>query len=648
MSVSLRPALMGAVAGATLLATIAALPAFAQASPTPPNAARATIAGSVPIWAQASARAGAVDPAQQRKVEVALAPRDLAGAEKLASEVATPGSPRFRHPLSAAQYEAQFGPSQQTVTQVSAWLASQGLTVTGISGNRELIDATGTVGALQTAFGTHLSAYRTDIHGKHRTLDAPDSPISVPATYHGTSLAGAVQAVLGLDDSDQTITTDQATVAVPAATAADGTGCSRYWDQNNNTAVPQKYASGQQSNVLCGYLTPQMRSMYGLGTGATGSGTTVAVVGAYNEASIVADTNHAASDFGNVALASGQYTAYLPSAFNSNPSCDVESWNAEQALDVQSIHTIAPAAKIDYYAATDCTTLVAAFTQAVSADQASVITDSWGYTGEANVPASDRSAFESAAVQAAAQGQSVMFSTGDNGDNSTTTGSVSANFPATDPWVTAVGGATIGLNSSNKAAVETGWEDEGEGQSGSGWAELPAAQGGFAGGSGGGTSSLYATPTYQSKLSPAQTGGHRAIPDIAGSADPYTGFAIGYTSIAANGYVDESYGGTSEAAPLTAGLVADAGQVVGNGGWLGLINPALYQFGANAITDVQAQQAGVWTPYYPKGAGPTGSYLIDFGANQQSLRAGAGWDDETGVGVPNSGFISALASAATS
>jgi subtilase family serine protease len=451
--------------------------------------------------------------------------------------------------------------------------------------------------------------------------------------------------VLGLDDSDKTITPAQARVAVPAAGAVNGTGCSRYWGQVNNTAVPQKFSAGNQSNVLCGYLTAQMRSMYGLTPAATGAGTTVAIVGAYNDDQIVADTNHAATDFGSPQLTAGQYTAFLPGSFNAG-NCDVESWHAEQALDVQAVHTISPAAKIDYYGATDCSSLVSAFTQAVSADKASVITDSWDYTGESSVPAADRSAFESAAVQAAAQGISVLFSTGDFGDNSTTTGSVSADFPATDPWVTAVGGATIGLDATNATTVLTGWADTGDTQSGSTWQELPATQGGFAGGTGGGHSSLYATPSYQSMLSAAQTGGHRAIPDIAGSADPYTGFAIGYTS--SSGYVELSFGGTSEATPLTAGLLADSGQLVGGGGWLGLVNPALYQFSSSAITDVRTQQVGVWTPFHPMATSTTGSFLVNAGAKPQSLTSGAGWDDETGTGVPNGGFVSALAAAATS
>lgn len=640
MAVSLRPALLGAVAGAAVIATIAAVPA--SATPTTPSSAagRAAVVGSVPAWATASAKVGAVNPHSVRNVEVALSPRDAAGAAALARAESTPGNPEYRHKISAAEYLDRFGPAQSTVDQVRSWLESQGLRVSGVSGNRALISASGKVDQLQAAFGVQLDTFHTTLHGTKRTLVAPTSTVTVP-----TALAGQVTAVLGLDDSDATITPAQAHVAVPAATPdASGTGCARSWGATNNTSVPQKYAD--QSNLLCGYLSSSLRGMYGLSAANTGAGTAVAIVGAYTDPEIVSDTNHAGADFGSPQLAPGQYQEFLPSSFTNNPNCNVDSWHSEQALDVQAIHTEAPSAQELYYAATDCTTLVNAFVQAVSADKASVISNSWTYTGESTVPTADRTAFENAAIQAADQGQTVLFATGDYGDNSTTAGTVEVNYPTTDPWVTAVGGTTTGLNASGQHVVLTGWEDAGETQNGSGWTPLPATQGGFAGGAGGGHSTLYAEPSYQSGVVPdGVSGGKRATPDISANADPFTGMAIGYTG--PNGYVELAYGGTSEATPLIAGMVADAGQQVGNGGWLGFINPYLYKAGASAITDVTDQTTGVWTPDAPiNGGGAAGSYLVDMGAKPQSLATTPGWDDVTGVGTPNGGFVAGLAAAA--
>lgn len=641
MAVSLRPALIGAVAGAAVLAAIAALPA--SATPTTPSSApgRAAVVGSVPAWATASAKVGAVNPHSVRHVEIALAPHDATGAKSLATAESTPGNRLYQQRISAAEYVARFGPTRSTVDQVSRWLASQGLRVRGVSANRSLISATGEVDRLQAAFGVRLDTFHTTVHGQRRTLVAPTSTITVPS-----ALAGEVTAVLGLDDSDATITPAQAHVALPAASPrATGTGCATSWGATNNTAVPQKYPD--QSNVLCGYLTPALRGMYGLSAANTGSGVSVAIVGAYNDADIVSDTNHAAADFGSPALKAGQYQAFLPPAFTNNPNCNVDSWNSEQALDVQAIHTQAPAAQELYYAATDCTTLVSAFVQAVAADKAAVISNSWTFTGESTVPAADRTAFEDAAVEAAAQGQSVLFATGDNGDDSTSAGKVETNFPVTDPWVTAVGGTTTGLNAAGTHVVLTGWEDAGESQSGSAWTPLPPTQGGFAGGAGGGRSSLYAQPAYQAGVVPAGiAGGKRAVPDISANADPFTGMAIGVTG--PGGFVEESFGGTSEATPLIAGMVADADQQIGQGGFVGFLNPWLYQGAGSALTDVTDHTTGVWTPFTPvNGGGAQGSFLVDMGAKPQSLTSTAGWDDVSGVGTPSGGFVAGLVAAAT-
>jgi subtilase family serine protease len=644
MSLSVRPALVGVVVGAAVAATAAVNgSAFGQPATTTVTSARSQITGSVPAWAVAANRVGSVVSSTRRQIEIALAPRDPRGARALATAVSTPGNPLFRHPVTATEYAARFGPSQETVDAVETWLRGQGLQVTGLTGNRQVVSAVGRADRLEAAFGVRLDTFRTLIHGQGRTLAAPDSPVTVPA-----ALAGRITAVLGLDDSAATITPAQAHVPVLTASPnAAGAGCATSWGSTNNAAVPQKYPTGSQSNVLCGYTTAPLRAMYGLGSGDTGGGVDVAIVGAYNDTNIVSDTDHAASDFGSPQLAPGQYQAFLPSGgFSSNPNCNVDSWMTEQALDVQAVHTEAPAAGLLYYPATDCTTLVVAFEQAVSTGKASVITDSWDYTGESTVPADVRTAFENAAVEAAAQGQTVLFSTGDEGDDSTTAGTAEANFPAVDPWVTAVGGTTTGLDTSRRTALLTGWADIGNVQTGSTWTPLPPTSGGFPGGAGGGRSSLYAEPTYQDAVVPAAlSGGHRAIPDIAADADPFTGMAIGVTT--AHGYVEEPIGGTSEASPLTAGLAADAGQRVGGGGWLGLINPALYQMTSPAITDVTDQKAGVWTPFAPvQGTSTQGSYLIDVGSRPQSLVSQPGWDNETGLGTPNAGFIAALTAAA--
>ncbi|GAB3167597.1 S53 family peptidase [Amycolatopsis stemonae] len=640
----------GLIAGCAVLAGIAAAPAATAQDSTAPDG-RTALAGSVPSWATPAARVGHVDPRQQRHIQIALALRDPAGAEALAKAVSTPGSPEYGRHLSNTEFLARFGPTQESIDQVTTWLRGQGLRVTGVAGNRHFISADADVAQLQTTFRTSLATYRhTTRDGRTHVLAAPESAVTVPAAIRST-----VTAVLGLDDSSKTITPAQATAIRPDGTrpgvtpaAGDPNSCARFWAETNNANVPQKYAAGQQSNALCGYTSPQLRAIYSLPSTATGAGQTVGIVGAYNLSTIVADTNRAAGQFGAPALTSGQYNAVLPGAFTDQDRCGPDSWASEQALDVQAIHEVAPAAKITYYAGASCLDLFNTLNKAVADDQVSVINNSWLYPGESSVSQAERDQLGAIAVQAAIQGQALLFASGDSGDNSApaAAGRAEASYPASHPWVTAVGGTSVALDASNRVKFQTGWENSGNTQSGNTWTPQSDADGRFAGGAGGGVSTLYDQPDYQQGVVPATiAGGHRAVPDISALADSYTGLAIAFTT--PQGYAAYSSGGTSLAAPILVGLVANAQQAHG-GGRLGFLNAALYALSGKAqITDVKPVKAGIWSPYMA-GFGhvtvpsASGSYLLDLDSKPQSLQSGTGWDPVTGIGTPASGFVSAL------
>ncbi|MGW4528382.1 S53 family peptidase [Amycolatopsis sp. NPDC004378] len=642
----------GLIAGCAVLAGIAAAPAaFAQGSTTSPGADRVTVDGNTPNWATPSARTGHADLHQQRHVQIALTLRDPQGAEALAKAVSSPDSPQRGKFLSSKQFLDRFGPTQQTVDQVTSWLSDQGLKVDGVASNRHFVDVSGDVAQLQTAFGTSLATYRhTTQNGRSFTLTAPETAVSVPR-----EVRGAVSAVLGLDDSSKTITTAQVTPrkadgSRPGVTpaAGDPASCARYWGETNNSSVPQKYAAGSQSNYLCGYNSPQIRSIYGLNSTNTGAGQTVGIVGAYNLSSIVADTNRAAGQFGAPALAPGQYSSVLPGSYDNQDKCGPDSWAGEQALDVQSIHEVAPAAKIVYYGGKSCYDLYNTLNKAVSDNQVSLINNSWLYPGESEVSQAERDQLGSIAVQAAVQGQALTFASGDSGDNSgpAAAGKAEASFPASHPWVTAVGGTSVALDSSSKIKFTSGWENSGNTQSGSSWVPQSDADGRFSGGAGGGVSKLYDQPDYQKNVVPAGVaGGHRAVPDISALADSYTGIGIGYTT--PQGYMAYSSGGTSLASPILVGLVANAQQAQG-GNRMGFLNDAIYALaGKPQITDVTPTKAGVWSPFmagfgHVSVPSQNGSYLLDLDSKPQSLVSGTGWDAVTGVGTPAAGFVTAL------
>lgn len=628
-----------AVAAAAAVSTL-----HASAVPVGLANDHAVVAGAVPAWASPSTRVGDASDSEQRTVQVGLALRNAGQAEDLARQVSTPGEANFGRFLSSQEFTRRFAASERTADEVRTWLTGSGLRVREVASNRRLVTVTGSVRQLEATFHTSLAVFQPS--GGSRMV-APERPISVPAR-----LRGSIIAVTGLDDS--------ATLAQPASTqnllkpaakaAADSTFCSRWWGDQNNTAVPQKYPAGSQSNRLCGYTPAQVRAMYGQGAANTGAGVDVAITGAYNLTTAEADTNRWAAQFGGTPLAAGQYRVVPPpDGYRDNPNCDAPAaWNGEQALDLQAVHTMAPAASVTWYAGADCTELYGALNRAIAANTATVISNSWGsLVGDAMLPQAARDQMGAMLVQAAIQGQSVLFSTGDTGDGTGTVSRGVPQFPASHPWATAVGGTSVGLGQNNSVLFTTGWESSGNTLVGGQWQAQSDADGSFAGGAGGGRSGVFAQPSYQRGVVPdAYAQGRRTVPDISALGDVYTGFTIGLTT--SQGWVYGASGGTSLASPLMAGLTANAQQA--RGARLGFLNGALYAMRSNtaAVVDVTHRAAGVWTPRMPSFGGVTvptndGDFLIDFDTKPQSIQSGPGWDPVTGVGTPVAGFVAALA-----
>ena len=139
------------------------------------------------------------------------------------------------------------------------------------------------------------------------------------------------------------------------------------------------------------------------------------------------------------------------------------------------------------------------------------------------------------------------------------------------------------------------------------------------GGSGGGFSDFFATPSFQKTLPSSvqsELQNRRGVPDVAGDADPLTGLAF---------YQDGAWmltGGTSASAPLWAALIAVANQMAGHS--LGFINPALYKM---AMTSHYAQDFRDIT---------VGNNDVNYkGVSVQGYPAVQGWDPVTGLGTPN-------------
>ncbi|GAA4009923.1 S53 family peptidase [Allokutzneria multivorans] len=620
---------------ATATVTATANLAGAATAQTVGAGERVEIAGSPPLAASTPRTAASPLPTERQiGIEIVLPLRDRAGAERLAHQVAT----HAHAPLSPKEFATRFGPTEDTRHAVADWVRSTGLTVQPSPEGSQSMSITGTVKNLNTAFATTL-------HATSRAADAaraPSTPPSIPK-----ALQGKVTAVLGLSTTDtvQPQHVRGATSAQPGTVAPlmpgptvppapgdqPGTGCARWWGEQN-APVPQRYRN--QSNQNCGNSAAAMRAMHQLHPEHTGAGATVGFVVAYSNPRILTDHNAWAATMGLPPMKPHQLNP-TPFPTENVGGCNQADWAGEEALDLAAQRSMAPEATFRTFGASSCATahMYAALQAAITYNATQILSLSWGAIGETVNPALHE-LISSLGVQAAIQGITLIAASGDDGDNSARTpdGKPALMLPAANPWITAAGGTSTGLDRAHKPVIETGWAHTRYTLSGTTWTkENNRFEHGDGGG--GGTSAVYPAPDWQRGIVPEQIAqGQRAIPDISSLGDPYTGLWVSWryhsTSFAG------AMGGTSLAAPLLAGMIANANQAQGRR--VGFLNPSLYQLrGVAAPRDVVYADAGIWTP-----TDTPGGRLRGLDERPQTLQTRRGWDNLTGLGVPSgSGFL---------
>jgi kumamolisin len=404
---------------------------------------------------------------------------------------------------------------------------------------RRLVKLAGSAGDLAAAFGTELK--RVEQHG--RTFRARSGSLSLPA-----ELADKIEAVLGLDNR-------------PMATP--------------KLVFPRNAAAA-------GFYPNAIAGMYGFPkTPGLGKGQCIALIelgGGYSEA----DTNTA---FRVMGLQPPQVAAIGVSGGFNDPGED-QGADGEVALDIQVAGAAAPGAKIAvYFAPNSDQGFVDAITKAIhdSENAPSVLSISWG-APESEWTEQAITAMNAAFADAAGLGVSVFAASGDRlaGDG-IDDGKPHVDFPASSPHVVGCGGTRLSAGT-GVIADEIVWNADGVG-------------------TGGGVSTLFEAPGYQSKTKLPAKG--RGVPDVAAEADPNTGYRI-----VVNGAV-ETIGGTSAAAPLWAGLFA-------------LLN--------------EMRSTPIGAPHAQLYANPAAFRDITEGDNIENgygYAAGPGWDACTGLGSPN-------------
>lgn len=602
--------------------------------------------GSVPSWATAAQRVGTSHAGTKVDFRVYLAPRGGDAAAQYALAASTPGNKLYHKFLTPQQFNARYAPSGSTVAAVKQWLTSQGFKVTAVPGNSRYVEATGTVGKAAQAFHTSFSQYQVD--GK--TLRANNRPLVVPGSLTG------VEGVIGLD---QSLALAHSNASAPAG-FRNARPCSDYWGEKTVASDPPLDGTSLPSSppdwAPCGYAGAQLQGAYGMSgaiaSGNDGSGVTIAIIDAYASRTILSDANTYFANNGLPIFKPGQFSQHVsPGTYRrpENPRQYPQEWSGEETLDVEAAHTMAPGANILYVGSpNNYQDMDAAMNWIVSRKAADIVTNSYGFASE-SVPRGYIKPFNDILVQASAEGISEFFSSGDSGDETggVTGATPSPDWPASSPFVTAVGGTSLGVGQADNRLWELGWETGKETLTGTpqspSWSDPT-----YMYGSGGGTSRLFAQPSWQSQATGINqiSTTNRVVPDVSALGDPTTGMLVGQTQAFPDGTYYDQYriGGTSLSSPLYAGMFA---LVVQKAGDFGLANPALYgaQTASNdtASNDIvpptSTDPTGAVRPDYRNGVDDSKGYvysvrLFDYDG-PLTIKVRTGYDDVTGIGSPN-------------
>ncbi len=515
------------------------------------SSARVALAGSERTIPAGAVETGACDENETATVTVIVRAKSPSTekAAKLAAE-----APKDRKYLTRAELAEEHGATHADIEAVERFAREYGLNVVSSSRARRTVELSGTIAALSAAFGTELRSYRL----REGTFRGRSGALSLPA-----ALAPRVTGVFGLDNRPQARA--QVRRRVRPAAAASGT-----------------------------YTALQVAQAYAFPGEYDGTGQTIAILelgGGYGAQDL-------ATYFSQLGVAEPSVTSVSVDSATNVPDRDPNGADAEVLLDIEVAGAIAPKAKIVvYFAPNTDQGFLDAVTTIVhdTANAPTIMSISWGGP-ESTWTAQSFTNFDAAFADAATIGMTVTVAAGDNGSSDgVSDGLAHVDFPASSPHVLACGGTSLVANGATISS-ETVWND---GSSG--------------GATGGGISDAFALPAWQQNANvppSVNAGAHvgRGVPDIAGNADPQTGYDV---------YVDGSsgvVGGTSAVAPLWAGLIARLNQAAGKP--LGFVNPTLYA-NPSALDDIVSGNNGAYS-------------------------AGPGWDACTGLGTPNGTRLLAL------
>lgn len=440
------------------------------------------------------------------------------------------------------QAQSRFSASQASIDRVKKFAVEHNLTVKSADATKRTVVLSGTVSAFNDAFGVSLQRFEKE----GASYRGRTGPVHIPE-----ELSADVESVLGLDDRPQ---------AKP------------------HFRRRQQKEKVRAQAVSKSFTPVQIADLYNFPPGLDGQGQRIAIIelgGGYRDQDLQAC-------FSRMGVKTPTVVSVAVDGANNSPTGTPDGPDGEVMLDIEVAGAVAPGAKMAiYFAPNTDRGFLDAIKAAVhdSTNKPSIISISWGGP-EDSWTAQAMTAFDSTFQVAAAMGISVCVACGDNGSSDGEPSGDHVDFPASSPFALACGGTKLVGNQQIEA--ETVWND-GAGQ----------------GATGGGFSTQFPVPSWQTKVN---TKKGRGVPDVAGDADPETGYEIQVDG------TQDVFGGTSAVAPLWAGLIARINQGLGTS--IGYLNPVLYSELSSAFHDITQGSNG-------------------------SFKAKKGWDPCTGWGSPD-------------
>jgi kumamolisin len=473
---------------------------------------------------------GRLDPKRVIQVTVHIKPQ----ADQLGPFVRDLAQKTFlsqRQPhLSREDYAAQYGASADDIRKVKQFALAHGLHVvpdlaaqkTNSSAHaHRTVELRGNLAEFSRAFKVNFIRLR----GKDGIYRGYQGHVHVPS-----NLERIVQNVLGLDTMPQ---------AKPRL--------------RHMTALGGRDTSGARS-----YTPDQVAKLYNFPSGVTGKGQVIAIIelgGGFRRRDLT-------KYFQKLGIPMPAVKAVSVAGGRNAPTGDPNGPDGEVMLDIEVAAAIAPGARyLVYFARNNNRGIFQAVNTAIhdNRHKPTIISISWGGP-ESSWRTADMDSVDHAFQAAAAMGISVFVAAGDGGaSDDVPPGNVAhVDFPAGSPFATACGGTRIVSPDGQTISSEAVWNDGPQG-----------------GGSGGGISGYFPVPTYQSgyplpaPANPGAKGNCRGVPDVAGNADPWSGYNVRVDS------ENLVIGGTSAVAPLWAGLTALLNEKLQQ--QVGFFNPLLYQ-----------------------------------------------------------------------